>query len=236
LKENPIDEDMLRKTAEALLAQTPKPELLPAEALRHELQVHQIELEMQNETLRQSQMALEASRDRYLNLYEFAPVSLITLAQTGQIAEINLTGATLLGESRKKLLQQRFSKYVLTVDRIQWEKFFSHALKHGAEQGCELLGQRADGTHFNAYFDSRIISADNGVPMLLLALTDITKQKVADSARLHFEMRLRRLTRREREVLALAFTGISSKDISTHLKISQLSLADSPENRRGFHE
>jgi len=199
----------------------PKPEQLSAEVLLHELQVHQIELEMQNETLRQSQIALEASRDRYQTLYEFAPVSFITLAHTGQIAEINLTGAAMLGESRNKLLQQRFSRYVLTVDRLKWESFFVHALKRGEEQNSELLGQRKDGTHFNAYLDSRIIKDDNGVSMLFLTLTDITKQKKAEAARLQFEMRLRRLSRREREVFALALTGISSKDISTHLKISQ---------------
>ena len=214
------DKARLRKSAEALLRQTSDPIDFPVESVLHELQVHQIELEMQNEALRKSQIVLEASRDRYFNLYEFAPVSYITLSKAGQMVEINLTGTALLGEGRKKLLLQRFSQYVLTVDQNRWEKFSLQASKHGAEPTCELFGMRKDGTHFNAYMDSRIIMNDEGESMLHLTLTDITKQKRAELHRRFFEERLLALTNREREVLSLALTGIASKDISIHLKIS----------------
>ncbi|MEI8262130.1 MAG: diguanylate cyclase, partial [Actinomycetes bacterium] len=74
-----------------------------------ELRVHQIELEMQNATLRDLQGQMEASRDRYLDLYDFAPVGYLTLTIHGMIDEINLTAATLLDVNRKNLLRRGFS-------------------------------------------------------------------------------------------------------------------------------
>lgn len=85
--------------------------------LLHELQVHRIELEMQNEALRTAQIELEASRDRYLDLYDFAPVGYLTLNPDGMIEEINLTAATLLDGERKKLLQRRFATFVVAEDQ-----------------------------------------------------------------------------------------------------------------------
>jgi PAS domain S-box-containing protein len=176
---------------------------------------------MQNETLRQSQRALEESRDRYLNLYEFAPVSFITLSQTGQITEINLTGAALLGEDRKKLLQRRFNKYVAQEEHGRWQRYFLNALKHGEKQCCELKGCKKDGSIFYVYLESRLITSVSAMPTLHLTLSDITEKKRSEEERHQFEMRLHKLTNREREVLELALTGAINRDISTQLKISQ---------------
>ena len=212
-----------RNDAEAQLALeglTPV-QIRSAEELLHELRVHQIELEMQNEALRQSQIALEESRDRYFNLYEFAPVSYITLSQTGQIAEINLTGAMLLGENRNKLIKQRFSRYIFEKDRNRWEKFFLNSFKDESISNCDLRGKRKDGLLFNAYLDSRIIKTGDVVSGLHVTLTDITQQKKIETAQHQFELRLVLLSRREKEVLALALTGLPNKEIATHLEINQ---------------
>jgi PAS domain S-box-containing protein len=89
----------------------------------HELQVHQEELEAQNEELRETQQLLEASRDRYADLYDFAPIGYTTLDERGHIREINLTGATILGRERSRLLGTLFS---VTVAKSDLTAFHGH--------------------------------------------------------------------------------------------------------------
>jgi PAS domain-containing protein len=79
--------------------------------LSHELEVHQIESEMQNEELRQAQLDLEAARDKYTDLYHFAPVGYFSISDKGLILDVNLRGATMLGMERGKLAGRSFSQY-----------------------------------------------------------------------------------------------------------------------------
>jgi len=104
--DTPVIVRSLRDNAEEQLARSPKrsPNLTGQKAgeLIHELQVHQIELETQAEELRRVQLMLEESRDKYLDLYDFAPIGYLTLSNEALIDEVNLTGATLLGVERSK--------------------------------------------------------------------------------------------------------------------------------------
>ena len=77
----------------------------------HDLRVHQIELEMQNEELRRTQADLEASRARYFDLYDLAPVGYFTISERGLILEANLTAATLLGVARGALIKQPLTRF-----------------------------------------------------------------------------------------------------------------------------
>ncbi len=153
-----------------------------ADELLHQLQVHQIELEMQNETLRQAQLALEESRDRYVDLYEFAPVGYLTLTAAGLIAEANLTGADLLKEDRRKLLQRRFAHFVVPEERTGWQKHFQQAMQQGGKQTCELTLQRSDGTLFATCLDCLRSAARDAAPTLRIALTDISLRKQFEQA------------------------------------------------------
>jgi PAS domain S-box-containing protein len=212
----------LRNAAEAELSRA-RPDKVPArsvDALLHELQVHQIQLEMQNETLRQVQKALEESRDRYADLYEFAPGGYLTLTDLDHIAEINLTGAALLGVDRKIVLNQPLGKFMVTEDRGRLHTHLANVLKHGGKNGCELSIRRKDGTILHVYLDCLLIQSGLGIPALRIALTDITELKKAEAARRLFETRLLRLTGREWEILALAIVGMVNKDIANHLRIS----------------
>ncbi|MEI6226457.1 MAG: PAS domain-containing protein, partial [Deltaproteobacteria bacterium] len=92
-------------------------------ALVSQLQVHQIELEMQNEELRRAHLELEEARDRYVDLFEFAPVGYLTLDEAGQVNHANLTSATLLGVERKGLLGLPFAGFVDPSDADRWHLF-----------------------------------------------------------------------------------------------------------------
>ena len=93
------DEEKLRQRAERRLAANPKTPTDTHEKLVHELQVHQIELEMQNWELRRIQAELEVSRARYFDLYDLAPVGYFTLSERGLIVETNLSAAKLFGKT-----------------------------------------------------------------------------------------------------------------------------------------
>ncbi len=125
----PEQADELRQRAEALARGNADWSLEnlevmpPSEAIRrtfHELRVHQIELEMQNEELRRSQVELEAARARYFDLYDLAPVGYCTLSEPGLILEANLTVATLLGVARSALINQRLARFIHKEDANQF--------------------------------------------------------------------------------------------------------------------
>ena len=172
----------LRAEAEAMVGSlSPAEEAQPAEILLHELLVHKVELEMQNEELRRAYTALEEARDRYIDLYEFAPIGYITINREGLISEINLTGSALLGVDRIKLINRRFSKFVAPQDRDHWHRLFMNMMKHatGEKQEFSLEMTRADGSLYYAHFDCLRRETLNTPPMLRVALTDISKLKLA---------------------------------------------------------
>lgn len=142
-----------------------------AAALLHELQVHQIELETQNEALRQAQVALEESRDRYADLYDFAPVGYFTLSDTGLIAAANLTGAALLGFERKKLVGRRFDALVGAADQPRWRRLFIATMRHEEQTEIEVALTRRDGGSCHARLDCRHTALD-GERQCRVALRD----------------------------------------------------------------
>lgn len=180
------DQQLLRAAAATQLARMPEmardgggAPLRSAEELLHELQVRQIELEMQNEELRQNQAALEESRDLYVDLYGFVPIGYITLTREGMISEINLTGAVLLGVEQKKLLNRQFAYFVTPQDSDSWHQYFMDAVQYGKKQSCELALKRGDGSVFPAKLCCPYIGAGSELP-IRIALIDITKHKLAE--------------------------------------------------------
>ena len=113
--------------------------LSDAQRLVHELQVHQIELELQNEELQRARAEMEDSLTRYADLYEFAPVGYLTLDRKGAIQQLNLTAARLLGQERSRLLGGRFGLRVDVDSRADFNAFIEHVFERRTQSICDLL-------------------------------------------------------------------------------------------------
>jgi diguanylate cyclase (GGDEF)-like protein/PAS domain S-box-containing protein len=177
LSKKPIEKNAMRIAAEEALANsyTPNQTLRPVEELLHELQVHQIELEMQNEALRETQHALEKSRDRYIDLYDFAPIGYLTLNHKGMITEANFTAASMLCVERKKLHNRRFAWFVSTDDGDKWHLHFQNVLRDNARKSCELMLRHDNGSSFNVRLDCMRRGTDDAL-FVRVALTNITER------------------------------------------------------------
>lgn len=174
----------LRQQAEAQFARLP--ETLAASSPEeiqkalHELRVHQIELEMQNEELRTAQAELDASQARYFDLYELAPVGYCTLSEAGLILEANLTATTLLGVARRALVQQPFSRFICKDDQSAYYLHRRQLLASGPPQAFDLRMVKPDGTGFWAHLTAATVQNDDGAPTCRIAFSDITERKQAE--------------------------------------------------------
>lgn len=184
--------DELRNQAENRLRAKKENSQLPVaekdvRRLVHELEVHQIELEMQNAELRQVQEELELSRNRYLDLYDFAPVGYLTLDAQGRIQGINLTGAKLLGFDRRDLADQPFNRFI--ADAFGKKAFLKHCqevlTKPGASS-CEVNLKRKDGALFWAELQSILYEpAQSSAGQIFASILDVTAQKEAQARIAH---------------------------------------------------
>ncbi len=175
------DARQLRRAAEMILASRPAPGGMDSmEKLLHELHVHQIELEMQNENLRQTQFELERSRDRYMDFYDLAPVGYLTLSESGQIVEVNLTGAAMLGIERSRLLYQRLTPYVAVEFQDRWQRHFLNTMACRETQTCELTFQCTDDRRFAARLDCLRQDKSDAIVEMRIVMTDITERIKSD--------------------------------------------------------
>ena len=154
-KAAPSAADELRRQAEERLdglsaaadAASPVPE--DVAAVVHELRVHQIELEMQNEELRRAQLELQASREKYFELFDLAPVGYLTLSDKSIVGDANLTAARLLGVERQLLVGQPFTAFIFAPDQDVYYLHQRMLEQTGEPQACELrlrrVGGEADG-------------------------------------------------------------------------------------------
>ena len=154
--------------------------------LLHDLQVHQIELEMQNEELRESHMALDALRTRYFDLYDLAPIGYLTLNEHGSIQQANLTLASLLGLSRSSLIKQPISKLILRADQEIYYLNNLKLLESGEPQSFDLRVVKNDNTQFWANLVITLAHSNSGnndnALEIRVILNDISVRKEAEQA------------------------------------------------------
>ena len=174
----------LRQRAEAALRakaeKRPPPSAPPSvEAMQqalHDLEVHQIELEMQNEELRRALAELESSQARYFDFYDLAPVGYCTLSDTGLIVQANLSTAKLLGYPRSALVGQRFTKFIHPEQQDTYYKLRHRVLESGEIEFCELRLRTNDDQFTWIYLQAIAASDEAGVQQVRMVLSDINKQ------------------------------------------------------------
>ena len=135
---------MLRLKAEEKLKEKKKKSDLDAveieaQKLLHELQVHQIELEMQNEELKQAYIRAETALKNYTMLYDLSPMGYFTINSDGSIIELNFTGADMLGQRRFSLINSNFKLFVSENSLPVFNKFLSKVYASNVKESCEVM-------------------------------------------------------------------------------------------------
>jgi len=185
-KDQNIEGTKLRRRAEDRLAEKRETAHHPGageDSLRllHELQVHQIELEMQNEGLRQARDAVEKALEKYTDLYGFSPVGYVTLDRTGAILIVNLTGASLLGAERSRLIGRPFGHFLPAETKFYFAEFLEKVFTNQKKEVCEL--SLLNGKSIPHFVRIEALATASGLECRI-ALIDITEHtRVEESLR-----------------------------------------------------
>jgi len=146
--------------------------------LVHELQVNQIELEMQNDELRQSRAEVEARLERYTELYDFAPVGYLTLGRDGAIRQVNLTGVRLLGVEHAQLVGRGLGVFVAEPDRSVFSAFLEKVFASQAKAVCELALLKEGQELFSVQITATV---SQDVQECRIMIEDITERKQVET-------------------------------------------------------
>ncbi len=169
----------LRKRAEVLLVNKhSKNSVSLSEAdilkLLFELEVHQIELEMQNEELQLAKEDAEKNAEKYSNMYDFAPSGYFTLDSEFRICEVNFSGAFILRKERSKLINSNFISFVKEDNRVVFNDFLDKANQAKTKQGCEVELIINENHGIFAHIEGVFLKADNEY---LLTVVDIHERR-----------------------------------------------------------
>ncbi len=184
----------LRRQAELELKKLSGPTVLPrteadAHRLLHELQVHQIELELQNAELHAARDKVESLLETYLDLYDFAPVGYFSVDEKGLILEVNLTGAALLGIERSRLIDKPLGSFVEIKSRVSFVGFLKKVFSSSTKQVCELpLLNNRSVPFWTDLQATPAVSSRDGLKWCRIAISDLTKIKQEEEVRRRLEI------------------------------------------------
>jgi len=202
-KPNPGLESPLRRQAQAKLQameelQTDLLDPKQARRLVHELRVHQLELEIQNEELRVIQQELEAAKSRFKDLYDFAPVGYMTVSEAGMMVETNRTAATLLSVEQDTLAGQPFSRFILPEDQDIYYHHRAAIFETAEPQTCKLRLLRTDHPPFWARLETAPArEGEQDPPLCRIMLSDISEGVRLAAEKKQLEAEYRQLQKEE---------------------------------------
>jgi len=175
--------NQLRDKAEEILRENKSdlPSFNSFSELVHELQTHQIELEMQNQELHKTSLDLEKEKLKYYNLYEFAPVAYFSLDEMEIIKDVNHAGTVLLGIEKTEQINSAFIRFMNSESRRTFYKHLEKVKNTGTGQSCELVLNKKDGTPVYANLETVLIQ-NNGEKEFRITVNDITKRVNAEEA------------------------------------------------------
>jgi PAS domain S-box-containing protein len=206
----------LRLQAEATLEKKNQPQkAADAQRLVHELEVHQIELEMQNDELKRARAETETLLQQYTDLYDFAPVGYFTLTREGTIQRTNLAGANLLGVERGELLMRRFGFFVSNESRKTFNAFLYQTFASAHKATCEAELLNGGGDPLWAHLES---VADKDHKTCFVVVADITERKRMEDALREGEERARRFIDTAREGFSEIDLNGRILSVNTHLE------------------
>ena len=181
-KDNKSDSALLRQKAEELLKKKSSGTASPlseveSSRLIYELQVHQIELELQHDELRLTRAEAEAVKDKYIRLYDFAPSGYFTLSVKGEIIELNISGARMLGKDRQHLKSSLFGFFVSEETKPIFSLFLEKAFQSSAKESCEIVTDSEGGLPLHVLLTGVV---SNNKEHCLVTAVDITERKQAE--------------------------------------------------------
>jgi len=202
---NEADSILLRQKAEELLKKKSTGTASPLSeveslSLIHELQVHQIELELQNEELRNAWALAEVANDKYIRLYDSEPSGYFTLSGKGEIIELNLSGARMLGKERQHVKKGLFGFFVSEETKPIFSLFLEKAFKSKAKESCEVTMDSAGNLPFHVLLTG-VVSDDE--KHCLVTAMDITERKQAEKTINESEEKFRKVFSCSRDALIL---------------------------------
>ena len=179
--------------------------------LIHDLNAHQVELEIQNEELCRVQLQLEETRDKYLDLYNLAPIGYFTLDQASRILEANFIGAELLGIKQSELARTRFPSYLSADSQDIFYFHYKEVLNTGAKGSCELKILKADGNFFYAQLLIMAVpEKDKDIQQCKIAVIDLTESRRAEVKLLQSEKKYSTLVEKGNDGVVIIQDGLIS--------------------------
>ena len=206
--------------------------------LVEELQIHQVELEMQNEELRRTQLELAESRDRYIDLYDFAPIGYFTISEKGLILQANLIGANMLGIERGRLIGQPFSRFITKESQDNFYLDRKKLLESGNRQTCELSLKKQDNSLFHAQLEIIAVKeTETNRNCIRATISDISRRRQAEEEKTGLQAQLQHAQKMEAVgILAGGIAHDFNNLLMAILGFTEILLFDRNKNDPGYSE